>query len=196
MVYFDDILIYSLIWSTYSLYIFNTLYKEQLYVNQKKCKFFTDIVAFFFCFIIYVDGVQADQCKIFTIMEQPTLRSIHDVWSFHNLLYFYRKFIKNLNSLIAPIIECLKGYTFQQTDETKTNFQMVKQKMTEATMLASLDFEKLFEINCDASRVGIGGVLSQDGHLIAFFNEKLSRSKKNYFRYDLEFYAIVHILKH
>jgi hypothetical protein len=37
---------------------------------------------------------------------------------------------------------------------------MVKQKMIEATMLALLDFEKLFEINCDASRVGIGGVIS------------------------------------
>ena len=118
------------------------------------------LLLFFFRFIMYVDGVQADQCKIFTIVEWPTLRSIHDVWSFHDLAYFYRRFIKNFNSLIAPLTECLKGYTFQWTDETKTNFQMVKQKLTEATMLALLDFEKQFEINRDASRVGIGGVLS------------------------------------
>jgi myosin-crossreactive antigen len=109
---------------------------------------------------VSVDGVQVDQYKIFTIVEWPTSRSIHDVWSFHDLAYFYRKFIKNFNSLIAPIIECLKGYTFHWTYEAKTNFQMVKQKMTKATMLALPDFEKLFEINCDASRIGIGGVLS------------------------------------
>ena len=71
MVYFDDILIYS--HTTRVLFgaplnCFYTLKKEYLYVNQKKCKFFTDIVVFF-GFIVYVDSVQADQSKIYVIVE-------------------------------------------------------------------------------------------------------------------------------
>lgn len=68
--------------------------------------------------------------------------------------------------------------------------------MTEAPVLALLDFDKVFKVNCDASGVGIGGVLSQEGRPVAFFSEKLLGSKKNYSTYDLEFYTIIQSLKH
>ena len=54
----------------------------------------------------------------------------------------------------------------------------------------------MFEVDCDASHVGIGAVLSRAGKQIAFFSEKLIDERKNYSTYDVEFYAIVQALRH
>jgi hypothetical protein len=198
VVYFNDILIYNPTWASHFDHlraVFSTLKTERLFVNQKKCSFFTTSVTFL-GFVVSTDGIHADQSKIDAVLKWPQPKTLHDVWSFHGLASFYRRFIKNFSTLIAPITECLKGREFQWSEEAETSFQLVKQKMTEAPVLALPDFEKVFEVNCDTSGVGIGGVLSQEGRPIAFFSEKLSGSKKNYFTYDLEFYVIVQSLKH
>jgi hypothetical protein len=197
MVYFDDILIYSPTWTSHFEHlraVLSTLRTERLFVNQKKCSFFTTSVTFL-SFVVSTDGVHAYQSKIDAVLEWPQPKTLHDVRSFHGLASFYRRFIRNFSTLIAPITECLKGREFQWSEEAEISFQLVKQK-TEAPVLALPDFEKVFEVNCDTSGVGIGGVLSQEGRPIAFFSEKLSGSKKNYSTYDLEFYAIVQSLKH
>ena len=68
--------------------------------------------------------------------------------------------------------------------------------MTEASVMRLPDFTKPFEVECDASGLGIGGVLSQERHPIAYSSEKLKDPKQKYSTYDKEFYAIVRALWH
>jgi hypothetical protein len=67
--------------------------------------------------------------------------------------------------------------------------------LTHAPLLQLLDFGKIFELECNASRIGIGGVLLQEGKPIAYFSEKLSGPSLNYSTYDKELYALVCVLE-
>ena len=63
--------------------------------------------------------------------------------------------------------------------------------MINAPLLCLPNFDKVFEIECDASGIGIGAVLMQDSKSIAYFSEKLSGAALNYLTYDKELYAFV-----
>ena len=198
VVYFDDILIYSRTREDHVDHLRQVclvMRKENLYANLKKCAFMTQQVTFL-GFIVSKDGVSADPEKIRAIVEWPEPRTLHDVRSFHGLATFYRRFIRGFSSITAPIIDCIKKGAFVWTKAAATAFKDLKEHMTRAPVLCLPDFSKVFEVTCDASGVGIGGVLSQESHPIAFFSEKLNDARLRYSTYDKEFYAVIQALRH
>ncbi|KAL9266897.1 Transposon Ty3-I Gag-Pol polyprotein-like protein, partial [Drosera capensis] len=89
------------------------------------------------------------------------------------------------------LCQCQVG-GFVWNNEAEAAFQLLKQRVTEAPVSILPDFNEVFEVHCDASGVGIGGVMSQKGKPISFFSKKLNGAKRNYSK---EFYAIVRSLR-
>ena len=175
VVYFDDILIYSQSKEYHLAHlrqVFLTLREVKLYVNLKKCSFMQPHVLFL-GFIVFEHGILAHLEMVRVIREWPEPQSIIETRSFHGLASFYKRFIRAFSTIMAPITKYLKkNKEFQWSNAASQTFREIKVRMTEAPILRYPNFTKVFEIACDASSVGIGGVLSQEGHPIAFFSEK------------------------
>jgi hypothetical protein len=199
VVYLDDILIYSKTKAEHLKHlaiVMRRLQQEKLLINMKKCSFIK-IELIYLGFVISANELKMDPEKVEVIKNWPSPRNIFEVRSFHGLASFYRKFIRNFSGISAAMMDTVKKRhkSFHWTTEAEKSFNLLKRKITEQPNLVLLDFQKTFQVKCDANGYAIGAVLSQEDRPVAYFSEKLDEAKMKYSTYDKEFYAIIQALK-
>lgn len=198
VVYFDDILIYSKSMDEHLGHlraVFDTLRAANLYGNIEKCMFCTQRVSFL-GYVVTPEGIEVDSSKIDAIREWPTPTTVTQIRSFLGLAGFYRRFVRDFSPIAAPLHELTtKDTPFIWGDAQEVAFCTLKDKLTHAPVLQLPDFTKIFELECDASGIGLGAVLLQEGKPVAYFSEKLSGPSLRYSTYDKELYALVRTLQ-
>jgi hypothetical protein len=88
-----------------------------------------------------------------------------------------------------------KGKTFEWTPRREASFQELKKRLTTTLVLTMPDVERPFSIYYDASGQGLGCILMQDGHVVAYASRQLRKHEEKYPTHDLELAAVVHYLK-
>jgi microcompartment protein CcmK/EutM len=88
-----------------------------------------------------------------------------------------------------------KEAKFKWSLQCEEAFLTLKKLLTTAPMLAQPNTEKSFDVYCDASGTGIGGILMQHGHAITYASRQVRRHEEHYPTHDLELLSIVHTLK-
>jgi hypothetical protein len=147
--------------------------------------------------VISSNELKMDPEKVREIKEWPSPRSMFEVRSFHGLESFYRKFIRYFSGICAPKMDTVKKKHkfFKWIEEVERSFNNLKNKIIECPILVLPNFEKTFQVRCDASGVTIEGVLSQDNRPVAYLCEKMNETKREYSTYYKEFYAIIQVVK-
>jgi hypothetical protein len=171
------------------------LQEHRLYAKLSKCKVWMKQVAFL-GHVISKGGISVDPSKVQDVLSWNAPTSVSDIRSFLGLAGYYRRFTKGFSKISKPMIELLeKDKKFKCTSACEASFQELKKRLTTALILVMPDMEKLFSIYCDASDQGLGCVLMQDGHVVAYASRQLRKHEAHYPTHDLELAAVIHALK-
>jgi hypothetical protein len=174
--------------------VLRRLRAHQLYAKLSKCEFWLEKIAFL-GHILTAEGIEVDPSKVEAVSKWKQPTNVSEVRSFLGMAGYYRRFIKGFSSIARPMTELLKkDNKFVWTPKCEESFQIIKQKLTTASVLTLSDIHQNFVIFYDASRQGLGCVLMQNEKVIAYASRLLKTHEQNYPTHDLELTAIVHAL--
>jgi predicted alpha/beta hydrolase len=160
-------------------------------VKFSKCEFAQPSVHYL-GHVISSAGVATDDSKISAVRDWPTPTDAKQLRSFLGLAGYYRKFVRNYASISKPLTALLTKFTpYIWTPATDLAFRTLKEALVSAPVLALPDFAAQFTIETDACEYGIGAVLLQKGHPLAFVSKSLGPRNRGLSTYEKEYMAIL-----
>ena len=200
-VFIDDIIVYSRTEAEHIellSWVLSRLEAEAYYAHPGKCQFLRSEVSFL-GHMVSRKGVQMQQHKVQAVSEWPVPQSVRDVRAFLGLAGFYRRFVEGFSLIALPLTaltQTSEGKVWRWGGDEQAAFDMLKQALSSAPVLAHPDPQRQWTVQTDASGVAIGGVLSQkqdDGTMrpVAYWSKKLSSAERNYSATERELMAIV-----
>ncbi|KAK8918266.1 hypothetical protein KSP39_PZI021329 [Platanthera zijinensis] len=120
--------------------------------------------------LISHQGVATDPGKIQVMLNWPSPSNLKKLRGFLGLTGYYRRFIKGYDILSKPLTSLLQQRTFTWGEEA---FQNLKKAVLQPLVLKLSDFRKAFVVETDAADTGVGAVLLQDEHPVAYFSKAL-----------------------
>ncbi|GJQ89547.1 putative reverse transcriptase domain-containing protein [Tanacetum coccineum] len=167
------------------------LKKEELYAKFSKCEFWISRVQFL-GHVIDCRGIHVDPAKIESIKDWASPKTPTEIRQFLGLAGYYRRFIEGFSKIAKTMTKLTqKGVKFDWGDKQEAAFQLLKQKLCSAPILALPGGSKDFIAYCDASKKGLGAVLMQREKVISYASRQLKIHEKNYTTHDLELGAVV-----
>nr|GEU35612.1 putative reverse transcriptase domain-containing protein [Tanacetum cinerariifolium] len=141
-------------------------------------------------------GYHVDPAEIVSIKDWASPKTATEIRQFLGLVGYYKRFIKGFLKIAKSMTKLTqKKVKFKWGDKQEAAFQIIKQKLCSAPILALPKGSEDFVIYCDASIKGLGAVLMQREKVIAYGSRQLKVHEKNYTTHDLELGAVVFALK-
>nr|GEZ67587.1 putative reverse transcriptase domain-containing protein [Tanacetum cinerariifolium] len=175
--------------------ILELLKKEKLYAKFLKCEFWIPKVQFL-GHVIDGRGIHVDPAKIESIKDWASPKTPTEIRQFLGLVGYYRRFIEGFSKIAKPMTKLTqKKVMFDWGDKQEGAFQLLKQKLCSAPILALPNGAEDFVAYCDASHKGLGTVLMQREKMISYASRQLKIHEKNYTTHYLKLGAVVFALK-
>ena len=169
------------------------LKQHQLFARFSKCAFGVREIDYL-GHTLSRAGVAMETMKLQAVLDWPLPNSLKQLRGFLGLIGYYRRFVKGYATIAAPLTNLLKKDSFKWSASATTALNKLKEVMTSAPVLAIPNFKEPFVLETDASGTGIGAILSQSEHPIAYFFKKLSSRMQKQSAYIREFHAIMEAL--
>ena len=198
LVYLDDILAYSKTAEEHVQHlglVLEVLRAHSLYAKLSKCEFFKASVLFL-GHVADKDGMHVDPSKVEAVADWEQPKDVKGIRSFLGLANYFRKFIQGYSTMVASLTRLTRNaVSFEWSDACQQAFEAVKLALVQAPVLATPDFGQPFTVIVDASGEGIGAVMEQDGHPLAYEGRKFTPAERNYTVGEQELLAAVHAMK-
>lgn len=197
-VYMDDIVVFGSTIEEHNqncAILFERLRAVGLKLKPEKCKFLRPELEYL-GHVISSEGVSPNPEKLSAVQDFRRPSNVKEVQSFLGLCGYYRKFIKNFATVAHPLYRLTrKNVPFIWSDICEEAFQALKRYMCSPPVLKQPNLEKTFILTTDASNVGLGAILSQEGHPCCYIFRRLNKHEVYYSTSEKEMLAVVWSVK-